>query len=114
MRVWAVSERSPHSALTITARSLVEVRPRPIAHADLSWDGLAAEAGRSIGTVEQLVQTARTRTHPEVADIARPIAAPHDHPGPAPHALASANADAVASTPGTTGVPSTTQPSTPR
>lgn len=106
-RVSAFDVLSPHSALTITARSLVEVRPRPVTHADLTWDGLATEAGRSIGTVEQLVQTARTRAHPEVADIARTIAAQHDHPGHAARAIAEAIGDAVEYMHGITGVHST-------
>jgi transglutaminase-like putative cysteine protease len=106
-RVSSFDVLSPHTALTITARSLVEVRPRPIQHLDITWDALATEAARSIGTVEQLVQTTRTRPHPEVADIARTIAAQHDHPGRAAHAVAEAIGDAVEYMHGVTGVHST-------
>jgi transglutaminase-like putative cysteine protease len=106
-RVSAFDVLSSHGALTITARSLVEVRPRPLAHADLTWEQLEAEAARSIGTVEQLVQTNRTRPHPEVAEIARSIAAQHDHPGQAAHAIAMAVGDAVEYMYGITGVHST-------
>lgn len=106
-RVSAFDVLSPHGALTITARSLVEVRPRPIEHADLTWEGLAREVDLSIGTVEQLVQTRRTKPHPEVAEIARAIAGQHDHPGRAAHAIAEAIGNAVEYMHGITGVHST-------
>lgn len=106
-RVSSFDVLSSHAALTITARSLVEVRPRPIQHADISWEGLEREAALSIGTVEQLVQTPRTRPHPEVAELARSIAGQHDHPGRAAHAIAQAVGDAVEYMHGVTGVHST-------
>ncbi|MGP3533938.1 transglutaminase family protein [Microbacterium sp. RD1] len=106
-RVSAFDVLSPHAALMITARSLVEVRPRPLAHVDLTWDALTAESARSLGTVEQLVQTGRTRPHPEVADIARSVASQYDHPGRAAHAIAEAIGDAVEYMHGVTGVSST-------
>lgn len=106
-RVSAFDVLSPHSSLAITARSLVEVRPRPLRMTDATWEGLAAEASRSIATVEQMVHTPRTRPHAEVADIARSIAAQHDHPGRAAHAIAEAIGDAVEYMHGVTGVHST-------
>ena len=106
-RVAAFDVLSPHSSLTITARSLVEVRPRPLEHIDVTWDGLARESGRFIETVEQLSQTGRTRPHAEVAELARSIAAQHDHPGRAAHAIAVAVGDAVEYMHGITGVHST-------
>lgn len=106
-RVAAFDVLSPHSDLKITARSLVEVRPRPIEHVELSWDALHRESSRSIETVEQLVQTGRTRPHPEVVDIARSIAAQHDHPGRAAHAISEAIGDGVEYMHGITGVHST-------
>ncbi|CAH0155394.1 transglutaminase family protein [Microbacterium sp. Bi128] len=106
-RVAAFDVLSPHAALTITARSLVEVRPRPIEHADITWDDLHDEASRSILTVEQLTQTRRTMPHPEVAALAREIAAEHDRPGPAAHAIAEAVGDAIEYMQGVTGVHST-------
>ena len=62
-RVAAFDALSPHAALTITARSLSQVRPRPLEHVDVTRHGLA-RLNRSIETVEQLVQTGRTRPHP--------------------------------------------------
>ena len=106
-RVAAFDVLSPHTDLKITARSLVEVRPRPLAHADITWDGLRRESSRSIVTVEQLTQTTRTRPHEEVAEIARAIAAEHDHPGRAAHAISVAVGDAVEYMHGITGVHST-------
>ena len=106
-RVAAFDVLSPHSALTITARSLVEVRPRPLEHMDVTWDGLHRESKKSIETVEQLTQTGRTRPHPEVSELARSIAATHDHPGRAAHAIAVAVGDAVEYMHGITGVHST-------
>lgn len=106
-RVVSFDVLSPHSSLTISARSLVEVRARPIEHTDITWDLLEREVGRSIHTVEQLAQTSRTRPHAEVAEIARSVAAQHDHPGQAAHAIALAIGDAVEYTQGVTGVHST-------
>ncbi|WP_022877638.1 transglutaminase family protein [Microbacterium sp. B19] len=106
-RVAAFDVLSPHLGLTITARSLVEVRPRPIEHADITWEGLREEAARSITTVEQLTQTRRTTPHPEVAALAREIAAQHERPGPAAHAIAEAVGDAIEYMQGVTGVHST-------
>ncbi|MFG6402900.1 MULTISPECIES: transglutaminase N-terminal domain-containing protein [unclassified Microbacterium] len=106
-RVSAFDVLSPHGELQITARSLVEVRPRPITHADLSWDDLAAAAEQSIETVEQMTQTVRTRPHAEVAELARSIAADHDHPGRAAHAIAEAIGNAVEYMTGVTSVQST-------
>ncbi len=106
-RVAAFDVLSPHTDLKITARSLVEVRPRPLEHVSITWDGLAREATRSIETVEQLVQTGRTRPHEEVAELARSIAAEHDQPGRAAHAIAVAIGDAVEYMHGITGVHST-------
>lgn len=106
-RVTSFDVLSPHRELRIVSRSLVEVRPRPIEHPDLTWERLARDADRSIDTVEMLVQTDRTRPHPEVADIARAIADQHDNPSEAAHAIATAIGDAVEYMPGVTGVHST-------
>lgn len=96
-----------HSALDITSRSLVEVRPRPLEFADVSWERLRRDAGRAVGTVEMLGQTPRTAPHPEVAEIARSIAEHHGDPGRAALAIASAIGDAVEYVHGFTGVHST-------
>ena len=51
-RVTSFDILSPHASLTLTARSLVEVRPRPIEHTDITWDQLRREAARSVEVVE--------------------------------------------------------------
>jgi transglutaminase-like putative cysteine protease len=106
-RVAAFDVPAAHTALQITARSLVEVRPRPIEFDDIGWDDLAREAERQIGTVEMLTQTPRTTPHPEVAELARSIAAAHPDPASAALAIARAMGDAVEYMFGVTGVHST-------
>lgn len=106
-RVAAFDVLAGHAALAITARSLVEVRPRPIDFTETTWDRVSRESARSISTVEMLGQSVRTAPHPEVAEIARSIAAQHDDPGRAAHAIAEAIGDAVEYMPGITGVHST-------
>ncbi|MBB2975823.1 transglutaminase-like putative cysteine protease [Microbacterium endophyticum] len=106
-RVSAFDVLSRHTDLKITARSLVEVRPRPIEHSDISWERLSREAARTIETVEQMVQSARTAPHPEVVEIAKSIAARHTDPSRAAHDIAMAIGDAVEYVTGVTGVHST-------
>ena len=106
-RVSAFDVLSPHADLQITARSLVEVRPRPIEHTGITWERLAVEAARSIETVEQLVQTNRTMPHPDVTEIAQAIASQHDDPSRAAHDIVVAIGDAVEYMSGVTGVHST-------
>jgi transglutaminase-like putative cysteine protease len=70
--------------------------------------GIASPASlRAIETVEMLGQSGRTEPHPEVAEIARSIAAQHDNPGRAALAIATAIGDAMEYMPGITGVHST-------
>jgi transglutaminase-like putative cysteine protease len=106
-RVSAFDVLSPHSELTITARSLVEVRPRPIEHAGTTWAELADVVSRSLETVEQLTQTNRTRPHEEVVAIAGEIAARHDDPSRAAHDICLAIGEAVEYMQGVTGVQTT-------
>ena len=106
-RVSAFDVLSPHGHLSLTARSLVEVRPRPIEHTGITWDRLATEAGRTIQTVEQMGQTARTMPPEEVAEIAKAIASSHTDPGRAAHDIVAAIGDAVEYVHGITGVHST-------
>jgi len=106
-RVASFDVLSGHAALSITARSLVEVRPRPMEVSDVSWEDLAGEAQRAIATAEMLAQTPRTAPHPEVVQLAREIAQTHDTPGEAARAIAVAVGDAVEYVYGSTGVHST-------
>jgi len=106
-RVAAFDVLAGHRALEITARSLVEVRPRPLEFPELSWERLAAESARSIATVEMLGQSTRTAPHPEVAELARAIAAQHTEPTRAALAIATAIGDEMEYMHGITGVHST-------
>ncbi|WP_347345013.1 transglutaminase family protein [Microbacterium sp.] len=106
-RVAAFDVLASHASLRITARSLVEVRPRPIERTGMSWNRLTRESERSIHIVEQLAQTPRTEPPAEVVDIARAIAAEHDDPGSAALAISTAIGDAVEYVQGVTGVQST-------
>ena len=106
-RVAAFDVLAGHRSLEITARSLVEVRPRPLEFPELSWERLAAESVRSIGTVEMLGRSTRTSPHPEVAELARDIAARHDEPARAALEIATAVGDAMEYMHGITGVHST-------
>lgn len=94
-RVSSFDVLSSHSDLRIVARSLVEVRPRPIEPTGITWDRLASDARRQVSTVEQLAQTDRTRPHPEVAEIAHSIAARRDDPWRAAQDICVAVGDAV-------------------
>lgn len=106
-RVAAFDVLAGHSQLEITARSLVEVRPRPLEFPEMSWERLAIESTRAIATVEMLGQSARTAPHPEVAELARSIAAAHSEPARAALAIATAVGDAMEYMHGVTGVHST-------
>lgn len=106
-RVSAFDVLSPHHELKITARSLVEVRPRPIEHSSITWERLRTESARSIETVEQLSQTSRTEPHDEVVEIAQSIIGRGTDPSWAAHDIVAAIGDAVEYLPGATGVHST-------
>lgn len=106
-RVAAFDVLGAHTSLDITARSLVEVRPRPIEPTGMTWERLAADSARAVATVEMLGQSGRTEPHREVAEIARAIAREHDDPSRAALAIASAIGDAMEYVRGSTGVHST-------
>ncbi|MFT4231445.1 MAG: transglutaminase family protein [Leucobacter sp.] len=106
-RVASFEVLAPHSTLSITARSLVEVRPRPIEATGISWEELAAETSRAIATAEMLVCSERTAPHPELAELARAVAARADGPDAAARAIAEAVSERVEYVTGITGVHST-------
>lgn len=106
-RVASFDVLATHSALTITARSLVEVRERAVEYSQISWSELTALAGRAVATVEMLGQSERTAPAAEVSALARRIAGEHATPSLAAVAIARAVGDAVEYTPGITGVHST-------
>ena len=108
-RVSSFEILTPHKELSLSATSLVEVRPR--AHDDLgiTWAELATAAERTTATVEQLKQTRRTNPPVEVADLARSIAATSPDACVAALAICTAIGEAMEYMQGVTGVHSTAE-----
>ena len=79
-RVSSFEILTPHKELSLTATSLVEVRPRDHPEHSLSWADLAEAAERATEYVEQRKQTKRTEPPAEVVALAREIAGGTDSP----------------------------------
>lgn len=81
-RVSSFEILTPHRELSLTATSLVEVRPRAHTENTISWDELASDAERATEFVEQRGQTRRTKPPAEVIELARKVAgdflSPHE------------------------------------
>jgi transglutaminase-like putative cysteine protease len=106
-RVSSFEILTPHRELSLTATSLVEVRPRPHDFEGVGWDDLATTTGRLTETVEQLEQTRRTAPPAEVVAMARKIAARHTDTCAAALEISTAMGDAVEYMQGVTAVTST-------
>jgi transglutaminase-like putative cysteine protease len=98
---------TPHSELSLTATSLVEVRPREHPEHRLTWDTLADEIESKTEYVEQLEQTPRTAPPPEVVQIARDIVATASTPCDAALQICQAIGDRIEYMSGVTGVHTT-------
>jgi len=103
-RVASFEVLTPHRELSITANSVVEVRPREAPPSELDWDGLARLARASTGTVEQSSQTRLTNPPPELIELAERIAAHHRDPAQAALAICTAVGEALEYVPGVTSV----------
>lgn len=108
-RVSSFEILTPHKELSLTATSLVEVRPRPHTDDGLDWEALAIAAEGLTETVEQLKQTRRTAPPVEVQDLAREIANSTDDTCAAALEISTAIGKAVEYMQGVTGVHSTAQ-----
>lgn len=97
----------PHTELSLTATSLIEVRSRDALEPGLGWDELASETARATTYVEQLAQTHRTRPPREVVELAAAIVAKHDDPCDAARAICVAIGERIEYMPGVTGVHTT-------
>jgi transglutaminase-like putative cysteine protease len=106
-RVSSFEILTPHSELSLTATSLVEVRPREHPEHRLTWETLADEIDRATQYVEQLGQTPRTLPPPEVAQIARDIVATASTPCDAALQISQAIGDRIEYMSGVTGVHTT-------
>lgn len=106
-RVSSFEILTPHRELSLTATSLVEVRPRPHGEASLTWAELQIAAQRTTETVEHLTQTRRTSPPAEVEAIARDLRAGTEGVCGAALAICRAIGEAVQYRQGVTGVHST-------
>ncbi|MGN6326996.1 transglutaminase family protein [Pseudolysinimonas sp.] len=106
-RVSSFDVLQPHTRLTLTATSVVEVRPREHPVHRLGWEALADEAERRTEFVEQLAQTRRTEPPAELVELAREALAASDSPCDAALAIARLVGERIAYLPGSTSVTST-------
>lgn len=106
-RVSSFEILTPHKELSLTATSLVEVRPRAHNTDPVGWAELAIAAERATSTVEQLKQTRRTDPPDEVIAMAREIADRSSDVCVAAHEISTAIGRAVQYRQGVTGVHST-------
>ncbi|WP_159604588.1 transglutaminase family protein [Agromyces humi] len=74
-RVSTFEVLTPHRELSVTATSLVEVRPSPVPGSELEWDELHAASTSTVGLVEASTTSASTVPPDEVAALAADIAA---------------------------------------
>ena len=74
-RVSTFEVLTPHRELSVTATSLVEVRPGPVPGTELDWAELAEAALGTVTLVEASTLSAATTPPPELASLAREIAA---------------------------------------
>lgn len=106
-RVSSFELLTPHSELSLTANSLVEVRPRANQVQDLGWEALAEAALKATTFVEQSRQTVLTEPPAAVQALAAEIAARHTDPGEAALEICLAIGAKVQYVQGVTGVHST-------
>lgn len=106
-RVASFEILTPHKELSLTATSLVEVRPREHDWHEATWSELAVIIEKSTENIEHTKQTRRTQPPDEVAAIAKEIADRHTNPCDAAMEIATAIGKAMEYMHGVTGVHST-------
>ena len=106
-RVSSFEILTPHIELSLTATSLVEVRPRDHPEHTVSWEELTESAERATEYVEQRRQTKRTEPPREVVDLAKEIADVADNPCDAALAICVRIGESVEYRQGVTGVHTT-------
>lgn len=106
-RVSTFEVLTPHRELSVTATSVVEVRPAPVPRSELSWVELAVAARSTVGLVEASSLSAATTPPPEVVELAREIAAEGAPVGETALEICRAVGSAMEYVPGVTGVHST-------
>lgn len=106
-RVSSFEILTPHKELSLTATSLVEVRPRDHPPHETTWDELAAASEKAIEYVEQRKQTKRTAPPAEVRHLAHKIADATSDPCAAALAICVKIGESVEYMQGVTGVTTT-------
>ena len=106
-RVSTFEVLTPHRELSVTATSLVEVRPAPVPRSELTWDELAVASQSTVGLVEASSLAPATIPPPEVAERAREIAAEGAPAGETALEICRAVGSAMEYVRGVTGVHST-------
>ncbi len=105
-RVSSFEILTPHSELSLSATSLVEVRPREHHEQRLGWEALSKVIERATTYVEQLVQTPPTMPPESVMVLAREAVAANS-PCDAALAICTAIGEQIEYVPGSTGVHTT-------
>ncbi|MBO9577424.1 MAG: transglutaminase family protein [Microbacteriaceae bacterium] len=103
-RVASFEILTPHRELSITANSVVEVRPRSVPPHEIDWESLARVAAGATATIEQLGQTPLSTPPADVADMAERIARHHRDPAVAALEICHAVGEALEYVPGVTSV----------
>lgn len=106
-RVSSFEILAPHTRLSLTATSLVEVGPRRHLEPGLGWEALADEVESRIEYVEQLAQTPRTVPPDELVALAREALAAEESPCDTALAIVRLVGERIAYLPGSTTVTST-------
>ena len=106
-RVSSFEVLTPHRELSLTATSLVEVRPRNHPDHKMEWSALADHVETGTEFVEQLAQTPRTAPPAEVSELARELLNTSETPCDAALAIATAIGDRIEYMSGVTGVHTT-------
>jgi len=106
-RVSSFEILTPHKELSLTATSLVEVRPRIHEESNLGWDELRALSETATDYIEQTNQTRRTDPPADVVALAAEIAGRSTSPCAAALEICTVIGDAVEYMQGVTAVTST-------
>ncbi len=106
-RVSSFEILTPHRELSLTATSLIEVRPRDHSDHIVTWPDLASSAERRTEYVEQRKQTKLTSPPKEVAAIAKTIADASSNPCKAALEICQKIGESVEYMQGVTGVHTT-------
>ena len=106
-RVSTFEVLTPHRELSVTATSVVDVRPAGRGTVGLDWDGLAADIPRSLSLAECSIQTPATDPDDEMLELARGIRSQGGDVDATALAICRAVGDAMEYQHGVTGVNST-------